>query len=134
MAPWNRLGTAEPMLTAGQKTGIEQPRDVLRLDWSVRDPLPVDDDLDERLEPIQTARTVANHIHRGSATTSLGANLIGDTVRAERSGGGVYRHEDFDAGPAHDDFRISSKRSGVTRPWTVSSTMMAGEHAQLPRQ
>src|SRR5690606_35706790 len=121
----------ERVVSAREEPCVEQARDVARRHRSVCVPHAIDDYLDERLEPVEAARAVAHDLDRDAAALGLGRDGCGDGVGAERARRGVGRNEYF-ACRAHA--RISSSRSGVTRPYTVSSTMTVGEHAQLPRQ
>src|SRR5437899_2651577 len=108
------------MLLAGKKIGVEKRRDVGRRDGTVRDAPGAGHNFNHRLVREHPARSVADYFYVESAARCLGAYRVRDRVRAKRHGAGIAWNEDADRhlDSLRDEVteKISSKRSGVTRP------------------
>src|SRR5690606_33507799 len=79
---------------AGKKPRIEQARDVAHVDRPVREPAPVHLDLDERLEPIEPARAVADDLDIGAAPRRLFADRRRYSICTDRACGRIGWDED----------------------------------------
>src|SRR5262249_11372336 len=134
-----RTAVAQPVLGPGQEAGVEQPWDVGRGDRAVGHPAVDGGDLDQRLEPEQAARAVADDADVQPARGRLPGHGGRHLVRADRAGRRVAGDEDrgHDAGTPASARAVAtrpSKRSASTRPYSRSPTMTDGPSAQLPRQ
>ena len=86
---------------------------------------------DQRLEPVQAARTIAHDAHRAAARRRPRlSSALRHPIGAQRNGAGIAGHEDGDrsalmrARPTRS--ASSSKRSGVTRPCSSPLTIIDG--------
>ena len=126
---------AQRVRAAVQEIRVEQARHVGRLHRAVGHAALRRDHLDQRLQPVQAARAVAQQLHVQPAPLRLGRQRGGGGLGAERQRARVARNVDSDAhATSCAVFSQASKLAGVTRPCSSSSTSSAGEQAQLPRQ
>jgi hypothetical protein len=84
LEPRHRLGRSERqrMRAAVEKVGIEEARHVRHAHRTVGEPALSGRDLDERLEPVRTARAVASQLDRGPPARRLRGDRPRDLARA----------------------------------------------------
>ena len=119
------LDVAEAQLVRASR-GNRERGDVLDGDRAIGDAAVLRFHLDEGFEEQEAARAVADHL---VAELREGG---GHFVSADRAGGGIAWNEDL----AHErhSATIVSNFLASTRPTSLSSTITAGDSAQLPRQ
>ena len=125
------------MIGAIGKPAVEQARDIARCHRAIGNAAPLGCDLDQRLEIEKAPRSGPNDRHVDAAPLGFGGDGPRHMVGADRKGRGILRHvTDARHGPrsAARPSISASKRAGLTRPWSCSSIMTAGDRAQLPRQ
>ena len=110
----------------GASRGNGQRGDVIDGDRAIGDAAILGLDLDEGLEEEEAARAVADDFMAELR------KRCGHFIGTDRAGGGITGNEDL----AHErhSATIVSNFLASTRPTSLSSTITAGESAQLPRQ
>src|SRR6185312_1786316 len=130
-----RQAEAKGMVGDGAEAGVEQMLDVRGLDRAEGDAAGLGLDLEQRLQPEQAARAVADQRDFDAAGVGGAAHGLRHFMGTDGEGGGIARHEDAHAHRPSSPSAISrSKAAASTRPWSLPSSMSAGEQAQSPRQ
>ena len=93
LAVGHALGALEP---GDEQDFLRHAASCARCDRAVSRPGVADLHLDERLEPVEAARAVANDFYVLAAAHGLGGYNSGHGVGAERPRRGVGRYENFD--------------------------------------
>ena len=126
---------AQPMRRAFEHPSVEELTNALGLDRAVGDTPFRSGDFNERLEPEHPARTVAHEADFMSTDGRLPHDRGRYVLGADRTSGGVQRHE-YD-GRFHQrafvrqEATSSSKPASSTLPFSRPSTSTAGESAAI---
>ena len=134
----NLIGRSDALgvLTARQQAGLEQVRNVRGLDVAISNALLTNNDFDHRFEPGRAPGPVSNELNLVAGFFRVPGDCYCHVIGTDRNRGRFAWHI-YSGGHQRASFivaTISSKRSALTRPKVLPSTMMAGEQAQLPRQ
>ncbi len=122
----NRRGRpqAQRVCATVEEIGIEQARDIGDGYRTEGQPITRTGDFHQRLEPEQTARTIAHQFDGDAATPGLAGNRQRHRIRTQGQRGGIARYVDRDAHRAASSASISaSKDLGVTRACKLVSSI-----------
>ena len=124
------------MRGACKKPRVEQARDIALTHRAVSLAPAVDHHFDQRLQPIQSTRTIAHHADRQVARRGLRRDRTRHRLRADRERAGVGGDKNRDG--AHGRISIScsssSRRAPSRRPCRMPSMVADGAQAQAPKQ
>ena len=119
--------------TALQQAGIDEAGNIGGFDRAVGDAARCRLDLDQRLQPVHTARTIAHDDDVELAGIGFGRERPGDAVGAKGEGCGIAGNVEANGHRRASAMR-SFARSTSIRPCTSPSNIAAGAQEQSPRQ